>query len=457
MGPLMLEANRIPNIDIMTMSEVVEVTGYVGNFEAKIRKNPRYVDEVLCNGCGSCAEVCPVFTSNFFDEHFSVRKAIDGSFAQAVPITFTVDLDACIHCYACVEACELNALNFSQEPEVVEKKFGTVIVATGWDLWKPPANNVYGYGVFENVVTQVELERLLAPNGPNLGHLKRPSDKKHPKRVLFIQCVGSRSTREGECSWCSNVCCLLAIKNSKLIKSEIPDAEIVVTYMDMRPAGKEYEEYFRRSRDAGIIYNRGVAVDAREDPVTKNVTVTFESQGSGDMIEFEADLVVLSPASLPSAGTGRIARVMKLERSPSGFLKEYHSRLNPIDTKVPGIFICGSAQGQKAIDATVNQARGAASSASVLMSRKKYEIDLIRAMIDGDSCSRCHQCVSVCPFNAISVLDDGSISVDVIMCKGCGCCVAACRSHSVTLRYYRDLQYDALIDGLLGTEIEIGE
>lgn len=453
----MLEANRIPNLELLTKSEVVEVTGFVGNFDVKIRKNPRYVVSNLCNGCGSCADVCPVFTSNFFDEHFSARKAIDRSFAQAVPSVYDVDLDTCIHCYACVEACELAAIDFSQQPEIVEKRFGTIIIATGWDLWTPPPGNVYGYGKFENVVTQAQLERLLAPNGPNLGHLHRPSDKKVPKRVLFVQCVGSRSVREGECSWCSNVCCLLAIKNSKLIKSEVPDAEIVVTYMDMRAPGKEYEEYFRRSRDAGIIFNRGVAVDAREDPVTKNVTVTFEAGGTGDMIEMEAELVVLSPASVPSAGTAKIAKVMKLERSPSGFLKEYHSRLNPIDTKVPGVFICGSCQGQKAIDASVNQARGAASSASVLMSRKKYEINLIRAIIDQGTCSRCQQCVAVCPYDAIIVGEDGSVDVDMIACHGCGSCVAECRSHSVTLRYYRDKQFDALIDNLFEIEVSLSD
>lgn len=445
------------NLKLLTMSEVVEVTGFVGNFDVKIQRNPRFVSEKLCNGCGACSEVCPVFTSNFFDEHFSVRRAIDRSFAQAVPVTFDIGLDTCIKCYACVEACDLEAIDFSQQPSVEEHKFGTIIVATGWDLWEPSPNNIWGYGRFQNVVTQVELERLIAPNGPNLGHPKRPSDRKTPKRILFIQCVGSRD--KNACAWCSNVCCLLAVKNSKLLKSEIPDAEIVVSYIDMRTAGKEYEEYFGRSRDAGIIYNRGIAVDAREDPVTKNITVTFESQGTGDLIEFEADLVVLSPASVPSAGTGRIAKVLKLERGPGGFLKEYHSRLNPIDTKIPGVFVCGSAQGQKAIDATVNQARGAASSAAGLMAREKYEIQLIRAVVDHVSCSRCQQCVSVCPYNAISVDEHGDVQVDVITCHGCGMCTAACRSHSITLRYYRDAQFDNLIDGMFQADVhvEVGE
>ncbi len=439
----MLEANRAKKIKIHTMSEVDLVTGHIGNFNVRVKKHPRYIDEKKCNGCGLCAKVCPVVVPNPFDENLSARKVADRSFAQAVPTTFDLVVDSCIHCYECVAVCDQFAIDFSRKEEFLEYKVGSIIIATGWDLYK---TRKFGYGKFSNVIDQLQLERILAPNGPTFGHLVRPSDHKTPKRVVMIQCVGSRGDDNAHCS---QVCCLLATKNAKLIKSEYPDAEIIISYIDMRCAGKDYEEYYKRSREAGVIFLGGKVGDLKENPETKNLIMTVEDRNSGEIIEIDADLVVLSSATMASAGTSQIAKILKMEQSPEGFLKEFHSRLNPISSKMLGIFIAGSCQGPKSIGSSVSQAKGAASAASVLVNNEKYEIELIRAVIDEQgSCSKCYRCIDACPYEAISFNKDGLISVDLVKCHGCGTCTNVCRSQTIQLRYFRDAQYEAYVDAM---------
>lgn len=443
----MLESNRHPNIDLMTYSEVVEVKGYIGNFNVKVKRKARYIDEDKCNGCGQCAEACPIYVPNYFNENLSARKCIDIAFAQAVPACFDIARNSCVECFACVDSCELDAVDFSQEDKIVDLEVGTIIVATGWDLYQGPD---YGYGVYENVITQIQLERILAPNGPTFGHLMRPSDRKHPERIMFINCVGSRDKSTNP--WCSVVCCNLSVKNSKLIKSEYPESEIVVSYIDMRCAGKDYEEYYGRARDAGIVFVKGIVGRIDEDLATKNLIVHFEPVGTNTMLKMEFDLVVLSSASLASQGTAEIAKVMNMEKSPDGFLKEYHARLDPIDTKVPGIYLAGSCQGQKSIDLAVSQARGAASCAAIPMKHGEYTMELIRATPSDDRCAKCYMCIEACPYSAISVNEKGNIIVDLIKCRGCGTCAAICPSQAIELTYFRDKQYVAYLDELLPVE-----
>ena len=443
----MLEADRHENIEILSYSEVIGVEGYIGNFRVKIKRNARFVSEERCTGCGSCTEVCPIYVPNYFDEFLSARKCIDIAFAQAVPAISNIERDSCVECFACVDACDTEAIDFSQQDEVIEVEIGTIIVATGWDLYQ---GDDYGYGVYENVITQIQLERILAPNGPTFGHLKRPSDRKHPKRILFINCVGSRNLKTHE--YCSVVCCNLSVKNSKLIMSEYPDSEIVVAYIDMRCGGKMYEEYYRRARDAGIIFIKGLVGKIEEDPDTKNLKVQLEPVGTDSVIEMEYEMVVLSSASLPSQGTNEIASVMNIEKSSDGFLKEVHARLDPINTKVPGIYLAGSCQGQKSIDLAVSQAKGAASTANIPMKNEQHLIELIRAQPIDERCAKCYKCIEACPYSAISINENGVIEVDIINCRGCGICTAICPSKAIELAHYKDNQYVAYIDELLPIE-----
>ena len=351
----MLKINRNDNIELLTYSEVKNIEGYVGNYNVTIEKKPRYTTDE-CNGCGACAEVCPVYTTNYFDENLGARRAIDIPFDQAVPFLYDIDRNACVECFSCVDACELDAIDFSQEPKEVNIEVGTIIIATGWDIHEPFGE--YGYGEFENVITQVQLERILAPNGPLEGHVHRISDNKKPKEIVFIQCVGSRET---ERTYCSGVCCMLALKNGRLLLEEFPDANITICYIDIRTPEKGFEEYYDRAKDAGIRMIRGKVGEISEDPETKNVKVRVYSSLTDKIVKIDADLVVLSTAALPSKGTQQIVQVLNLDTNTYGFLTESHFGLMPQETKSKGIFIAGFAQGPKNISYSVSQARAAAS------------------------------------------------------------------------------------------------
>jgi len=443
----MLEAARTEGLTIYTYSEVEDLDGFIGNFNVKIRKKARYTTHD-CNGCGACEEICPAIGPSEFDEGMSARTAIYTVFNQAVPLVAQIDMDRCIRCGLCEEICEVDAIDFDQEDEIIDLKVGSVIVATGWDEYEPPKGYL-GYNKYPNVITQLQLERILNPNGPTVSHLVRPSDGKVPKRILFIQCVGSRDLNKN--TYCSSgVCCMTTIKNSKLIKQHDPNIEIEVAYMDIRAAGKDYEEYFTASRKQGIKYIRTNVSKVEEDPETHNLKVIMQDtlRDSLGLQEKEYDLIVLSCAMVPPKGIDKITNMLKLETSQDGFFKEFHSRLNPIDTKIPGMVLAGTSQGPKSISESIAQGRAAASSLARLMSKDKYQIKLIRAKVDKERCSNCGLCELNCVYNAITLHEDGA-EVDEILCRGCGSCLSNCPSEAITLRYYREPQYETQIDAIL--------
>ncbi len=440
----MLEVNRNENIELITYSEVKKVEGYVGNYKVTIEKKPRYTTDE-CNGCGACAEVCPVYISNYFDEHLGVRKAIDIPFGQAVPFLYDINRDACIECFSCVDACELDAIDFSQIAKEINVEVGTIIIATGWDIYEPFGE--YGYGEFENVITQVQLERILAPNGPLEGNVHRISDNKEPKNIVFIQCVGSRET---ERTYCSGVCCMLALKNGRLLLEEFPDAIITICYIDIRTPEKGFEEYYERAKEAGIRMIRGKVGEISEDLETKNVKVRVYSTLTDKIVKIDADLVVLSSAALPSKGTQQIVEVLNLDTNAYGFLTESHFGLLPQETKSKGIFIAGFAQGPKNISYSVSQARAAASKVAELTAPGQIDIELITAEVNPEFCISCRRCEKECPKSAIKIEKGIGAFIDEINCDGCGICASCCPTQAIDIRYYRDYQIFAEIDGILG-------
>ena len=439
----MLEVNRNENIEILSYSEVKRVDGYVGNYNITVEKKPRFVNND-CNGCGACTEVCPIITSNYFDEHLGPRRAIDIAFGQAVPFLYDIDRDVCVECFSCVEACELDAIDFSQVPEEVTFKVGSIIVATGWDIYEPYGE--YGYGKFENVITQPQLERILSPNGPLEGNAHRISDTKEPEEIVFIQCVGSRDT---ERPYCSGVCCMLALKNGKLLKEEFPNANITICYIDMRTNEKGFEEYYQRAKQSDIRMIRGKVGEFSEDPKTKNVNIRVYSSLTDEIIKISADLVVLSTAALPSKGTEQISKILSLDADRNGFLTESHFGLMPQETKTKGIFIAGFAQGPKDIAYSVSQARAAASKVAELTTPGEVDIELIIAEVSNDICIACKRCEKSCPKNAITVVDKEKAIVDEINCDGCGICATCCPTNAIDIRYFRDYQLFTEIDGML--------
>ena len=369
LAPKMIECLRHPNITLLTYSEVQEVSGSPGNFKVKILKKPRFVDGEKCTGCGECAQYCPVEVPNEFDMNLGVRKAIYIPFPQAVPLIYAIDEDHCLKhtlglCGLCQKICKAEAIDYDQKPEIIDLTIGAIIVATGFELFDAQRISEYGYGRHQNVLTSLEFERLLSASGPTGGHLIRPSDGKIPKSIAFIQCVGSRSER-GELPYCSSVCCIYATKEAILTREHNPECEVSIFYIDLRVFGKGFQEFVNRAKEEwGVKYVKGRPGRIIEDLKTKDLVIRYEDSMDGRMKERTVDLVVLCPALIPRRGNERLAEILKIELDEHAFFKAKDSLLEPIDTNLSGVFICGYCQGPKDIPESVAQASGAAARAA---------------------------------------------------------------------------------------------
>jgi len=452
-GPKMVDVSRHPNIEIISYADLVSVEGFVGNFKVKIRKKPRYVNAENCTGCGECRDACPIEFPNQWDENMGVRKAISVPFDQAVPLIYTINMDYCIECYKCVDACGARkAINFDQQPKEIELEVGTITVSTGFDVYKPYEESQYGYSRFDNVITAMEFERLILAAGPTEGHVIRASDGKKPQSVSFIQCVGSRDVNKNE--YCSGFCCMYALKNAILLKEHYhEDVEVYIFYMDMRTNFKGYEEFYRRARELGVNFIRGGVSQVVEDPKTKNLLIRSEDMTLGLPIEIESELVVLSTAAVPSKGTDEVSRILSITRGGDGFFMESHPKLKPLDTSVDGIFLAGACQGPKDIPYSVSQGSGAAARAATVLSQPTWKIEPIIACVDPNKCknlsTKCGICVSKCPYGAIKAEKGKAATVTAAMCHGCGTCVAECPSDAITQLHFTDSQIEAQIKAAL--------
>ena len=451
LAPIMVNASKHPNIELFTYSDIIEFSGNTGDFNVKIRKNPRYVNESNCTGCGLCSSKCPIKVPNEFYSGIGERNAIYIPFPQAVPKYAVMDKNICIDCKNWERTCPAEAIDFEQEPEIVEVKVGAVIVATGYDEYPIIETNEYNYGIYPNVITQIELESLLSPIGPTGGHIYRISDGKTPKTVVMIQCVGSRSLKANP--YCSMVCCNVALKNAQLLKQEYPEMDVIIFYIDIRTTDKGNEEYYRKIREADVRMIRGKVGEINEDE-EHNLMIRAYSSLTGELNKIKADMVVLSTGMNPSKGTMEAIEVLGLGKGPNGFLSEIHGCLKPQETKTMGIYICGSAAGPKNIPYSVSTALAAASKAAALLSHKTIKQELIIAEIDESLCIGCHRCEKLCDYGAIIVDKDEIAKVDELKCKGCGVCVSSCPARAIDLKYYRDSQFEAEIRGIGNSEIE---
>jgi len=452
-GPKMVDVSRHPNIEIISYADLLSVEGFVGNFKVKIRKNPRYVIDENCTGCGECRDVCPIEFPNKWDMNMGVRKAISVPFDQAVPLVYTINMDYCIECYKCVDACGARqAINFDQKPGEVELEVGTILVATGFDIYTPYDDSRYGYGRYDNVITALEFERLILAAGPTGGKVVRASDGKKPKTVAFIQCVGSRDVNKYE--YCSGFCCMYALKNSILLREKYhEDVETYILYMDMRTHFKGYEEFYRRAREQGINFIRGRVSQINENPKTKNLLIRAEDTMLGEPIELEAELVVLCTAAIPSKGTDEMSRILNVTRGTDGFFMESHPKLKPLDTPADGIFLAGACQGPKDIPYSVSQGSGAAARAATILSQPTWKIEPIIAVVDSNKCrntkAKCGICVKACPYGAPMAPEEKPAEINPAMCHGCGTCVAECPSGAITQMHFTDAQIFAQIRAAL--------
>jgi len=442
LGPKMVDAARHPKITLLTYSEVVAASGYVGNFKVKVRRKPRYIDESACTGCGLCEEICPVRVPNEFDVGLKDRRAIYRPLPQAVPSIYTIDEENCIGCGLCKVVCEAKAIDFNQVPRDEELKVGTIVVATGYDFFDPSKDHDYGYGIYKNVITSIELERMFNSAGPTNGQVLRPSDGKVPKRVAFIQCVGSRNKNKN--FYCSAVCCAYAMKEAQLIKEHHPDTEIYIFYIDIRTPA-ELEEYYERTQhEYGVKFVKGNVAEVYEDPKTRNLILSVEDTVLGKFMELEFDLVSLSIGLVPPKGIDELTRILGLMRSETGFFMPAHIKLRPIDTLMDGIFIAGVAAGPKDIPLSVSQGSGAAARASAIMAAGKFELDTLPARINPEKCLTCRLCEKVCQYRAVELVGKKPV-INPVVCKACGVCAAACPAQAIEIPLFTDEQIYAQI------------
>jgi heterodisulfide reductase subunit A len=378
--------------------------------------------------------------------------------SQSVPLKYTVDMDACIHCYKCVEACgKLNAIDFSMEDKVSWEDAGAIVVATGFDHFDPSVMSEYGYGRFQNVITSMEMERLNNSAGPTAGDLIRPSDLKNPKRLAFINCVGSRDKRYNP--YCSSFCCMYSIKNAVLLKQMDPDLDISIYYMDIRTPSKGYEEFYDRARELGIHFIQGRPSLITEDEKTRNLFVHSEDVALGKVIELEYDMVMLNQAGVPQPDQATMSSVLNIVQSPGGFFMEYHPKLRPMDTPTDGVFLAGACQGLKDIPSSVAQGIAAASRSSRILHSDKWEIEPTVALVWEDRCisaqgKQCGLCAKACPYGSINYEVGKAAEVVTAKCHGCGGCVAECPHNAITQLHYTDAQLLVQLQAVLANEPE---
>ncbi len=430
MTPKMVEVSKSDNIRLLAYSEVKNIEGSVGQFKVTIERKPRYVQIEKCTACGNCSQKCPVKVKSELNEGLADRKAIYIPSPQSVPACYTIDAERCLKltkdkCGLCEKVCEAGAVDYKMEPEIIEVEVGAIVVATGYDLYPVAEIGEYGYGKYPDVLHGLQFERLLSASGPTSGNVRRPSDGKVPKEVVFLSCIGSRD-QENAYPYCSRICCMYTAKHAMLYQHNVHDGQAYVFYMDIRSGGKGYEEFVQRGMEEdGTIYLRGRVskVFQRGDKLVVWGADTLTNR----KVEIEADMVVLATAIMPRKGIKELAQLLKIDLNEHGFINEAHSKLRPVESLSQGIFLCGCAQAPKDIPDSVSQAGAAAAKVGELLSREKLEQEPTIVGADSDLCCGCTMCISVCPHNARALdPEERKAVVHEALCKNCGSCVASC-------------------------------
>jgi len=452
--PKMVSVGQHPNIELLSYSDVVDFSGYVGNFKAKIRRRARYVDEEKCTGCGQCEQKCPMSVPSEFECGLGKRKAIYRPFPQAVPSTPVIDRDHCLYftkgvCRVCEKFCPRGAIDFTQEERTIEVPVGSAILATGFDVFEPAQIKEYGYGRLPNVISSIEFERLTHASGPTGGKILLKNGKP-PESVAIVHCVGSRDKNYNE--YCSRVCCMYSLKTAHLVH-EKTEANVYEFYIDMRAFGKGYEEFYKRLLEENVTFIRGrvaEVTDAAQTPAEKGkLTVVAEDTLLGVVRRIPVDMVVLSSGLVPRKDAIDVAHIFSISRSHDGFFLEKHPKLAPVSTAADGVFVAGACQGPKDIPDSVAQGAAAAANVLSLIDRKEVELEPAVAKVHEDSCSGCRVCISLCPYRAISTDETRKIAVITeALCKGCGVCVAACPSTAIEQQNFTNRQLLAEVEAI---------
>ncbi|MFC2006481.1 4Fe-4S binding protein [Chloroflexota bacterium] len=444
MTPKMTEVGQHPFIELLAYSEVEEASGAIGDFKVKVRKKARHVDEIKCIGCGVCAEKCPWKTDSEFEMGLSERKAIYIPFAQAIPNVATIDTEHCIYfktgkCRACEKFCEAKAIDFEQKDEVIEIEVGSIILATGYDIFDPSVIHQYGYGKYDNVLTGLQFERMTCAAGPTGGSIILKNGQE-PKSVAIIHCVGSRDQNYHE--YCSRVCCMYSLKYAHLIR-ELANAEVYEMYIDMRCFGEGYEEFYKRVAEEGVTFIRGKVAKVTDRAVTdeerEKLIVLCEDTLMGRVIRVPVDMVILSIALQSRSDAGQVAKTFSINQRADGFFLERHIKLDPVATPTDGIFIAGCCEGPKDIPDTVAQGSAAASKVLSLISKGRITLESTTAHVDENRCLGCGRCEEACDFHAPNVISKDDVmvsSINEVLCKGCGACAVACPTGAMSISHF---------------------
>jgi heterodisulfide reductase subunit A len=469
--PRMVDVGQHPNITLHSYSEVEAVEGYLGNFKVTVRKKARYVDVAKCTGCGQCWNSCPSKkTPSAFDYNMGNRTAIYVPFPQAVPARPVIDRDACLHflkgkCGLCAKKCQAGAIRFDDEDQLITEEVGAIVVATGFRLYSIGKEQAtehttgygeYGYGKYPDVIDSLQFERLVSASGPTAGEIRRPSDGKVPKTVVFLSCVGSRDNAKG-ISYCSKICCMYTAKHTMLYKHKVHDGQAHVFYMDIRSGGKNYDEFVRRAIEQdGARYHRGRVSKITEE--NGKLIVRGVDTLAGETLTIEADLVVLASAMRSADRVEELAQKLNVGYDEFGFLSESHPKLRPVETNAAGVFVCGACQGPKDIPESVAQASAAAGKVLVMFSHKELAREPEIAKVNETNCAACFACVRTCPYSAIERTDIRDRKGNIIkrtarvnqgLCMGCGTCVAVCPSKSIDLEGFTEQQIYAMLESLV--------
>jgi len=455
--PKMSDVGTHDNITLLSYSEVEEVSGFVGNFDVRIRKKASYIKEEDCTGCGICIEKCPkTVVDDVFEAGLGYRKAVYRPFPQAVPKFPVIDYETCIYfekgtCKACEKFCPTGAIDFEQQDSYLDLNVGNIILTTGCDVFNADQIPQYGYGRLANVFTSLEFERMCNAAGPTEGKIVLRDGVTEPQSVAIIHCVGSRDKNYN--AYCSNVCCMAALKFGHLVM-EKTDAKVTSFYIDMRTPHKGYEEFYERLQEEGMKFVRGRAAEVTNAARTPNedgkLIVQAEDTLLGKQRRIPVDMVILMGALEPQVDARDVALQFGISCSMNGWFTERHPKLDPVATMTDGVFIAGTCQGPKDIPDTVSQGAAAAARVLGMITRGTVLIEPIVATINEDKCSGCRICNNLCPYSAIEFLEDKDVSyINAALCKGCGTCVAACPSQAISGAHFSNEQIFSEIGGLL--------
>jgi len=457
--PKMSAVKSHPNITLWTYSEVAKVDGYVGNYKVTVKRKPRYVKEDLCVGCMECIDACvfkePKFTDQF-NQGLGKRKPVYIDFPQATPKVVLIDPQSCIQLKtgkckkSCAEACDRDAIDFTQKEETRELQVGAIVLATGFQAFDAKKEPRYGYGRYPGVYTALEIERLVNASGPTSGEVVL-RDGRHPKSVGIIHCVGSRDAKTNK--WCSRVCCMYSLKLAHLIQ-EHSGAEVYNFYIDMRAPGKAYEEFYDKLLSEGVHFIRGRVSEVTDWAMTPEeegkLVLRVEDTLAGFVRRIPVDMVVLATGLEPKADAQEVRRRFNIGCGNEGFFQERHPKLAPVNTFTDGIFIAGACQAPRDIPDTVAQAGAAAAEALVLIDAGHVELEPNTSHVVEEECCGCKSCVPLCPYGAIT-FDEAKkkASINEVLCKGCGVCAAACPSGSIRQNLFEDEEIFSEIEGVL--------